>query len=106
MMTLNEAVDLARAHGLAIRQIPGIRVAEIFIRLDGALLGETFHSCIGYCQKCDSYWQVFRSSKDVVIEVIDVGYSEPPSPTESVEGTSVPKPTPPGFGHPVPWKTK
>ena len=83
MMEFHDALLSAKAHSLAIRQIPGIRLAEIRLREDGALFGDRLYSCVGYCEKCDRYFQSFRARSGLIIEVVDVGYSEPPAPSES-----------------------
>ena len=94
-MDFYTAKHLARAHGLAVARIGGIRQAKAVLHEENELFTVTIHACIGYCQTCDSYWQVFRRTQGLILEVVDVGVFEPPAPDEAESLPNFPQPGPP-----------
>ena len=98
-----DALTQARAHGLAVREA-GIKQAHLTIEFypTNAKIFD-FWTCLGSCRTCDRLWIEIRGNLSG-IEVVQVGISEPPTPPEAESLTTHPKPTPPGYGNPVPWK--
>ena len=74
-------VDFARAHGHAVH-MSGAR--QVFVTIQMYKYNAKVYSfpvCFGHCPKCDRIWIDLRRELSS-IEVVQVGATEPPAPTE------------------------
>lgn len=68
-------IDLARAHGLAIKQLGGRQawVTIQFYKANAKVF--SFPTCLGACHKCDKHWIEIKQELSS-IEMIDVRLRE------------------------------